>query len=227
MAKIIRKHQAIFAGNSDVSLFNQFGSAALGSPVATKDLDTIQALAAFGIGFTAETVGDWIPVLEDFNALYLMETTQIAYILQAGIPEWETATVYYIGSFCQLAGNIYVSLTDANTGNAVTDTTKWQPYATRFSFGTWQDLSFSDNVPQQILIDGFLCVVGSAISTNSGVVDLYSDSNPTPTRILAGQSTAAGKGISLFAPIKKGDYFKIVSTNLTGLHAYWLPFGIL
>ena len=157
MSKIARKYQKVFGGSADVSLFNQFGSAALGSPVATKDLDVIQGLNAFLNGFTQETVGDWIPVLEDFNALEFMYTTQLAYIFQAGVSEWDAATTYYIGSFCQVGGFIYKSLTEANQGNAVTNPTYWVLYDTN-PIGTI--LTFISKTPPV----GYLYCDGSAVS---------------------------------------------------------------
>jgi hypothetical protein len=43
------------------------------------------------------------------NALYLLFVRQLAYFFKAGITEWEANTDYYVGSFCQINGDIYKS----------------------------------------------------------------------------------------------------------------------
>jgi hypothetical protein len=50
-------------------------------------------------------------------------------LFQAGIPEWDSITPYYIGSYVQDGfGTIYRSVSDANVGAAFTDATKWLNY---------------------------------------------------------------------------------------------------
>jgi hypothetical protein len=74
-------------------------------------------------------VNNQSPPLQDLNGLFYWLSSQLGYICQTGIPEWETNTVYYIGSIVSGVGNgiVYISLTDSNTGNAVTNTTYWMP----------------------------------------------------------------------------------------------------
>lgn len=120
MAKIQRKTQKVFAGSA---LNNgQFGSAQLGTKVESSDLDTLQALAAFNNGWVdAVLSGDNLPPLEEFQALSYIETSQIAYILQEGIPEYDTGTEYHANSIVKKTGTfeIYGSLINTNTGNAL------------------------------------------------------------------------------------------------------------
>jgi hypothetical protein len=59
-----------------------------------------------------------------------LHTYQNAYTLQAGVPEWHAGTKYYKGSLCNVLGVLYVSLTDDNLNNVVTDTANWKPYST-------------------------------------------------------------------------------------------------
>ena len=127
MAKIVRAFQKIFCGDvSGTNNVSQFGSLKAGTPVYSPDPDTIQALAAFKQGWAQALVDNGAPTLQDWNALEYLITRQLAYVFQAGIAEWNTATTYYAGSLVTNgAGVIYRSLADDNTGNALSDSTKW------------------------------------------------------------------------------------------------------
>jgi len=118
MAKITRVLQKLFGSDGTSSYFGTFGSKAAGSPANTQDPATIQSLQAFLDGWESAVISGSEPAIEDMNSLFLLAFRQIAYIMQAGIPEWETNTVYYTGSLCQVSGVIYKSLTDSNSGNA-------------------------------------------------------------------------------------------------------------
>jgi len=131
MAKLDRVLQKIFGQNGGGSEFGKIGSLAAGSAVYSKDLDTIQALTQYLEGLFAITVsGSEPPRIQDINALYLLITSQIKYLFQAGVPEWITTEEYYIGSICQVAGVLYTSKTGTtgspNTGHAVSDTANWK-----------------------------------------------------------------------------------------------------
>ncbi len=78
------------------------------------------------------------------NALCFLFARQLAYIFQAGVAEWNTSTVYYIGSLASDGlGVLYVSLTDTNTGNALTDSTKWKLYGSNVLAKTFSDSGYS------------------------------------------------------------------------------------
>ncbi len=126
MAKIPRKTQKIFAGSATNN--GQFGSAQLGAKVLSQDLDVLQGLSAFPNGWLdAVLSGLQLPPLEEDQALHYIETTQIAYMLQEGIAEYDAATTYFIKSIVKKVGTyqIYGSLTDNNVGNALTDAGNW------------------------------------------------------------------------------------------------------
>lgn len=128
MAKITRVYQRQFGLNGTTTDFGQFGSLGQGAAVTTKDADAIQNGAAFAVGWTAETVADNRPSLEDFNGLDLLTFQQLAYIFQEGVPEWDSRTEYFVGSIVNDGtGVLYKSTVNSNTGNAVTDGTKWSP----------------------------------------------------------------------------------------------------
>lgn len=119
MAKITRNNQKVFGDNSAVNNFYQFGN----SNVTTKDVATMQAgnwLNGWSDG-GVNINGVITPEFQSFNTLSYVTTSQIAYLQQEGIAEWHTETEYHQNSIVKESGttNLYVSLTNNNTGNAV------------------------------------------------------------------------------------------------------------
>lgn len=129
MPKITRKQQKVFAVNASNN--GVFGSLQANDPVYSQDPDVIQGRTAYSNGWNDATYSaEKLPPLEEFQALQYLFSRQIAYQMQEGIAEWNSATTYYKGSLVksiQSDGSfiLYASLVDNNTGNAVTDTTKW------------------------------------------------------------------------------------------------------
>lgn len=126
MARITRAFQKIFAINATNN--GQFGSAQLGTKLLTSDPATIQALAAFENGWDDAIIGaKRFPPEEEMQSLQYLNTYQIAYMFQEGIPEYDASTTYYQKSIVKKTGTyeLYGSVTDNNTGNALTDATKW------------------------------------------------------------------------------------------------------
>lgn len=130
MAKIPRFLQRIFGSSLESNPTEglaQFGSLAQGAPNYSADPSTIQSLAAWAAGW----VGAFIPgsrqspTYEDFNGLLYVITKQLAYITQAGVPEYHSGETYYTGSIVQSGGNLYRSLQDNNIGQSVGNTTYW------------------------------------------------------------------------------------------------------
>lgn len=127
MAKIERKIQKVFGETSGA--LGQFGSGQTGAKIINTDPDVIQALPAFLSGWSQAVLGGLRrPPLEEFNGLNYLNTRQIAYGHQEGIPEYSTGTTYYIGSIAKESGttNLYGSITDDNIGNALTDIVNWK-----------------------------------------------------------------------------------------------------
>lgn len=129
MARITRKQQKIFAENATNN--GVFGSLQANDPTISSDPDTIQSRSAYGNGWNDATYSaDLLPPLEEFQALQYLFSRQLSYIFQEGVPEWDTNTTYYKGSMVKAIQSdgsyiLYASLIDNNTGNLVTDTTKW------------------------------------------------------------------------------------------------------
>ncbi len=130
MAKIVRKAAKLF-GNTAGALENaQFGSLAASAPIYSKDLDVIQALSNFGAGWFSAVIGGNSPAIEDMNSLFLALFQQVAYLMQTGIPEYNSTTVYFVGSEVNDGfGNIYRCILDSGgsgiSGIPLTTTTNW------------------------------------------------------------------------------------------------------
>lgn len=123
---IARVTQKIFGGSLTASgNVAQYGSLAAGSPAYSSDPAVIQT-AAWLNGLTAALVGNRSPSWQDLNGVLLVVTQQIAYMLQAGVPEWDTGTTYGVNCIVRVGGAMYFSLTDPNVGNnPASDTTNW------------------------------------------------------------------------------------------------------
>lgn len=128
MAKIPRKLARLFGNTPSSDEVAQFGSLAAGTPTFSTDPDTIQALSNWANGWYAATIGNNAPTTQDLNAVCIVLSYFICYMLQEGVAEWENATTYYQNSIVNdLAGiGLMFSLTDSNQGNNVTDLTKWR-----------------------------------------------------------------------------------------------------
>ncbi len=155
MAKtVVRKNLKQFGVNGNSNNFGQFGSVNASSPLKTKSIETIQALSAWLEGWQAAVVdSNKAPFLEDMNGAFLVLVYELFYVLQEGIPEWDTNTTYFIGSVVRKVGSneMYQSLTNDNLGNALpvsTDSINWQfIYPVRFSTltGQIQTAQIADN----------------------------------------------------------------------------------
>lgn len=132
MAKITRKTQKIFADSAPTNQLTTFGTAMAVTPNNSRDLDDIQN-ANFSSGWAAAVEADKAPYEEDTNGLFYLITKQLAYIFQAGVSEWDSATTYYINSYAVGSdGEIYKCLVDNCTAVDPTtdDGTKWANYIT-------------------------------------------------------------------------------------------------
>lgn len=135
MTKIQRVTGKIFGGTATATgtdpQIGQFGSALAGTYVGTTDISTIQSLPAWGQGFIgAVTTDNQFPALPEVTGFGKVLSQQQCYLLQQGVPEWDSATTYYTGNFCAKNSVLYVSLTDENLNNDPEfDTTNWELYA--------------------------------------------------------------------------------------------------
>lgn len=133
MARLTRVPAKVFASMANTATdIGQFGSAKSGTKVYTGDVATIQALPAYEDGWAdAVLTGRNYPTMQEFNGLLKVMSYQTAYTMQEGIPEYDASTVYYNGSVIKAIDNenkviLYQSIADNNSGNPLSDTTKWQ-----------------------------------------------------------------------------------------------------
>lgn len=129
MAKLVRKTQKIFASGSAQNQVTSFGSIKAGAVDYTKDVADIQT-EAFEGGWSSAVQDDYAPYRQDRNAVDFVTTSQLAYVFQEGLPEYDAGTTYYRGSWVKGndgdAFSIYESLSDDNIGNALSDEEKWE-----------------------------------------------------------------------------------------------------
>lgn len=132
-ARILQK---IFGTAGPTAEFGKIGSKAAALPIKTKDLALMQTLPEYDQGLAA-TVSDQgtsqLPFLEDLNSLFFLITSQIAYLMQAGISEWDAETEYYQGiSAVLFEGEILIDNfgtpgTPNLNFNPGTNPAKWDP----------------------------------------------------------------------------------------------------
>jgi hypothetical protein len=116
MAKILRKIAKIFGSTASSDQIGEFGSLANGAPAYTSDPTVIQSLSNYAAGWFAAVIGGNSPAIEDVNALDYLWSYQLAYLMQAGMPEYDATTTYYTNSMVNYLGAIYVCQFDNITG---------------------------------------------------------------------------------------------------------------
>lgn len=129
MARLTRKNIKVFAGNAANN--GVFGSLQTGNPVTTTNVEQIQSLPAWNTGWNSATMtSEKLPPLEEFQGIQYVTTYQQAYLMQEGIPEWASTVTYYKGCLAKEVTStgfrIYNSLSNNNTGNLLSDTSKWK-----------------------------------------------------------------------------------------------------
>jgi len=134
-SRLTRYTQLLFGSSASANQMAEFGSFANSYPTvptrysgSTITPTIIQTLAQFLDGWSSAVIAGNAPAIEDMNSLFFLCFYQLYYVLQLGIPEWDSGTTYYIGSIVQDgSGNQFVSLTNTNLNNLITDATNWKP----------------------------------------------------------------------------------------------------
>lgn len=132
MARLARFTQLIFGSNAGTGQMAEFGSLAAAAPQTysgtTITPSIVQTLSNYLTGWFGAVIGSNSPAEEDMNALFYLITFQLAYLMQAGVAEWDAATTYYIGSLAQDGiGNVYISQQNTNLNNALSNASFWSP----------------------------------------------------------------------------------------------------
>ncbi len=218
MSKLARYAQKLFGSSAGSNQMAQYGSFAAGAPLrytgSSITPDIVQALSNYLTGWKGAVVGNNSPMLEDQNSIDYLFSYQLAYLFQAGIPEWNSATPYYIGSFASDGvGGIYLSITGSggspNTNNALSNpvSVNWVKVAGPKTV-TSQSGAYTI-LPNDGLIEatgGFTLTMPDATKV-SGVEYIISkvDSGTTTTIAFVGGQTAAGAS-TLTLPEQYGFY---------------------
>lgn len=162
--KIARKFMKIFGSNAGPQQRGKFGSLAAGLPEFATDPEDIQSLSNYEAGWYGAILGNNSPAIQDMNALQFLFAYQIAYGLQAGIPEWDDDTDYHIGDICRVGMTLYSSVANDNLDNdpvADTDQDFWVEYST-VKTGVVQEYSGATAPRGYVLASGQ--TIGSAAS---------------------------------------------------------------
>ncbi len=179
MSRLARFTQKIFAGSATNN--GVFGSAQDGTKVLSNNLATIQGKPAWDAGWLSAIMGaSKFPPLEEIQSLTYLQTSQLAYIFQQGIPEYDAGTTYYTNGICMKAGTwqVYGSLTNANIGNPLTDVVNWQFLG---------DLSLLSN-PGNFFVGG--------VTTGSANAQLIATTSPVSTSFANGQAVTCTAGFT-------------------------------
>lgn len=184
MARLQRVTSKVFAENA--TEVGQFGSLNAGTKVTTTDIATIQGLPAWQNGWQAATVGEnCYPTLQERNGLDKVQSYFLNYLLQEGIPEWDSGTTYYTGSIVKLINGVdvqfYKSLKDNNTA-VLSDTDYWE----KVQLGGGASRNIGEIVTSTIpltdaglhLLDGTLLPYGVYKEFIDYIADLYAE-NPS------------------------------------------------
>ena len=135
--RLTRFYHKIFANNAlttPTGVTGVFGSgksdgSVTGGPQYTADLLSIQGLGAWAQGWEGAINNlTKTPAMQDMNSVFFALSYQIAYLLQAGIPEWNASTTYHQYQFCTTSGRIYFSKQNTNLNHATSESSWWQEY---------------------------------------------------------------------------------------------------
>lgn len=131
---LAKKQQKIFASNTTIAdeQLSVFGSKAqTGTMQFSLDPNILQNNENWKNGWQNATIIKDCPFQEDFNTVEFVNTYNLAYLFQKGIPEYDPTTTYFKGSIVLSITSdkipvIFYSKTDSNiNNNPLTDTTNW------------------------------------------------------------------------------------------------------
>lgn len=236
MAKIPRKLQKIFGSNAGPQDIGKFGSLAAGAPSYTTDPDVIQDLSQFTGGWVSSILGNNSPAIQDRNALDYLMTYQLAYLLQQGVPEWDSATEYHTDSVVQSSGVLFKSIQNNNTNHLVSDGAWWEPAIVTSSIKdsavTWPKIASGatanrttrsvtssdtpDTSDDLLLCSGasFTVTLPTAIGISGKVFEImHQGTSATQIYTLATTSgqTVSGSASSAYKLAHTGDFVKVMS----------------
>jgi len=220
MSKLTRVIQKIFGETAGVGEFGVFGSNAASPPgTNSKDLTLIQSLSQYLAGwFSATASAAEPPRIEDRNSLDLLWSSQLAYLFQNGLAEWQADTKYYLDvSFVQVDGSIYQAVlgddvTNDNTNKTPGSNPLW-----------WKLISQLEAVSQWDVAEAVVYETAGAIVERFG--QHYAASGKASN---LGKDPADPQSDSWWIPSKGWDKFKDMASegisNPGGMHP-WTDFS--
>ena len=128
-----RKYQKIFGKNAEVTDLGIVGSKNAGNPDTSNDVEELQSLSNWETGLRAQVTASEAPYLQDQNSIFYVITSQLAYLFQAGIAEWNAQTEYFSGRS--------VVLKDGKTYIAIANSVGIEPEVTSGWGGYWKSLT--------------------------------------------------------------------------------------
>lgn len=127
-----RKNMIIFGEDAGSLERGVFGSLAAGLPLYSQDPDVIQSEPEWANGWFAAVLGANSPAIQDMNSFCFVLSYMIYLIQESGVMIWSGTTNYQTGSLaCDEDGTLFVSISDDNLNNLLTDSTKWVLYGAR------------------------------------------------------------------------------------------------
>ena len=172
--RFTRYYHKLFASNatsSPTGITGIFGSDKTGAKIYSSNPEAIQSYNAWAQGWVGAIKADTkSPAMEDMNSVLFNLSYQLCYLLQAGVPEWNTATTYHQYQFCSSGGKLYISKQNTNIAHAVTETSWWQEYGANGGPGTakaWVNFKGRGAAGACVVNDSFN--IDSVIKTAAGV----------------------------------------------------------
>ena len=215
---LTRQSQKVFASGANADQIAVFGSMKTGTPVYSSDLATLQS-NEYLQGWADAILNDKAPYLEEMNAVQYGLSYQIAYLLQEGIPEYDTGTNYSKTSIVKIVEDnnlvLYHSLIDNNQG--VVDITTSADWARLYivDYGRIGEPQITLNATKP---DNCIWLDGSAVSrtTYSALFAIY------------GTTYGAGDGSTTFnlpdftdRAIWGANSFGYIAAGLPNIKAHW------
>lgn len=161
MTTLTRQPYKVFAQNANLDQLAVYGSMKTGTPVYSSSIATLQGETAYGLGWADAILDDKAPYLEEMNGLQYSSSYQIGYMLQEGIPAYDSATEYSNTSIVKVINNnelqLYHSLQNSNVGHALSEPEWWtQVYFTNTAaIGVPQlTLAFNTLPPNCVWLEG-------------------------------------------------------------------------
>ena len=224
MSKLTRVIQKVFGQDGGTGEFGQFGSNAASPPgTTTKDLTVIQALQQYLDGwFSATANAAEPPRIEDRNGIDLLFSSQLAYLFQNGLPEWQADTKYYLDvSFVQVSGSIYQAIlgddvTNDNTNKAPASNPLWWRLVSQLEAAPqWDVAEAVDYEDAGFIVERFgqhYAASGKASNSGKDPADPQSDTWWIPSEGWNNYKKFASKGESIpggmhpWTDFSSGDY---------------------